>query len=48
VVEQSHSGQFVGYLKSQYDLPAPVTSLRHPGPLAIRPSEVCDILSAWS
>jgi 2-oxoglutarate ferredoxin oxidoreductase subunit alpha len=48
VVEQTHSGQFVGYLKAQYDLPAPVTSLRHPGPLAIRPSEVCDVLSAWS
>ena len=48
VVEQSHSGQFLGYLKAQYDLPAPPTSLRHPGPLAIRPAEVFDVLSAWS
>ena len=48
VVEQSHSGQFLGYLKSNYDLPAPPHSLRHPGPLAIRPSEVCDVLSSWS
>ncbi len=48
VVEQSHSGQFIGYLKAQYDLPVPPTSLRHPGPLAIRPAEVCDILASWS
>lgn len=48
VVEQSHSGQFVGYLRAHYDLPVTPTSLRHPGPLAIRPSEVCDILNAWS
>ncbi|MEI8394629.1 MAG: 2-oxoacid:acceptor oxidoreductase subunit alpha [Rhodospirillaceae bacterium] len=48
VVEQSHSGQFLGYLKAQYDLPTAPTSLRHPGPLAIRPAEVCEVLSAWS
>ena len=48
VVEQSHSGQFVNYLKSLYDLPVAPESLRHPGPLAIRPSEVCDILARWS
>ena len=48
VVEQSHSGQFLGYLKAHYDLPAPPHSLRHPGPLAIRPAEVCDVLRSWS
>ncbi|MEI6558661.1 MAG: 2-oxoacid:acceptor oxidoreductase subunit alpha [Rhodospirillaceae bacterium] len=48
VVEQSHSGQFLGYLKAQYDLPVAPESLRHPGPLAIRPSEVCDVLARWS
>ncbi|MEI6985849.1 MAG: 2-oxoacid:acceptor oxidoreductase subunit alpha [Rhodospirillaceae bacterium] len=48
VVEQSHSGQFLGYLRAHYDLPVPPTSLRHPGPLAIRPAEVCDALSRWS
>ena len=48
VVEQSHSGQFLGYLKAHYDLPAPPQSLRHPGPLAIRPAEVCDVLRSWS
>ncbi len=48
VVEQSHSGQFLGYLRAHYDLPAPAHSLRHPGPLAIRPAEVCDVLSSWS
>ena len=48
VVEQSHSGQFVNYIKSLYDLPVAPESLRHPGPLAIRPSEVCDVLARWS
>ena len=48
VVEQSHSGQFLGYIKAHYDLPVAPESLRHPGPLAIRPSEVCDVLSRWS
>ena len=48
VVEQSHSGQFLGYLKAHYDLPVPPHSLRHPGPLNIRPAEVCDVLSSWS
>jgi 2-oxoglutarate ferredoxin oxidoreductase subunit alpha len=48
VVEQSHSGQFLGYLRAHYDLPGSVRSLRHPGPLSIRPIEVCDSLARWS
>jgi 2-oxoglutarate ferredoxin oxidoreductase subunit alpha len=40
VVEQNHSGQFLRYLRSEYELPAEVRSLRRPGPLPFRPDEI--------
>jgi 2-oxoglutarate ferredoxin oxidoreductase subunit alpha len=40
VVEQNHSGQFLRYLRSEYDLPGEVVSLRRPGPLPFRPEEI--------
>lgn len=40
VVEQNHSGQFLRYLRGEYDLPGEVTSLRRPGPLPFRPDEI--------
>ena len=44
VVEQNHSGQFLRYLRSEYDvmrdLRGEVKSLRRPGPLAFRPEEI--------
>jgi 2-oxoglutarate ferredoxin oxidoreductase subunit alpha len=40
VVEQNHSGQFLRYLRAEYDLPAEVKSLRRPGPLPFRPEEI--------
>jgi 2-oxoglutarate ferredoxin oxidoreductase subunit alpha len=40
VVEQNHSGQFLRYLRSEYELPAEVKSLRRPGPLPFRPEEI--------
>lgn len=40
VVEQNHSGQFLRYLRSEYDLPGEVRSLRRPGPLPFRPEEI--------
>ena len=40
VVEQNHSGQFLRYLRSEYDLPGEVSSLRRPGPLPFRPEEI--------
>jgi len=40
VVEQNHSGQFLRYLRSEYDLPSEVKSLRRPGPLPFRPEEI--------
>ena len=41
VVEQNHSGQFLRYLRAEYDLPVEVRSLRRPGPLPFRPEEIC-------
>ena len=40
VVEQNHSGQFLRYLRSEYELPKEVRSLRRPGPLPFRPDEI--------
>ena len=40
VVEQNHSGQLLRYLRSEYELPGEVKSLRRPGPLPFRPEEI--------
>jgi 2-oxoglutarate ferredoxin oxidoreductase subunit alpha len=40
VLEQNHSGQFLRYLRAEYDLPGEVASLRRPGPLPFRPEEI--------
>ena len=40
VLEQNHSGQFLRYLRAEYDLPCKLTSLRRPGPLPFRPEEI--------
>jgi len=47
VVEQNHSGQFLRYLRSEYELPGEVASLRRPGPLPFRPDEIHQRLVAW-
>jgi 2-oxoglutarate ferredoxin oxidoreductase subunit alpha len=44
VVEQNHSGQFLRYLRSEYELPGEVKSLRRPGPLPFRPEEILKAL----
>jgi 2-oxoglutarate ferredoxin oxidoreductase subunit alpha len=46
VVEQNHGGQFLRYLKSEYELPAQVKSLRRPGPLPFRPEEITREIAA--
>jgi len=48
VVEQNHSGQFLRYLRAEYDLPGEVKSLRRPGPLPFRPAEIHAALAQWS
>jgi 2-oxoglutarate ferredoxin oxidoreductase subunit alpha len=48
VVEQNHGGQFLRYLRAEFELPGAVRSYRHPGPLPIRPEEVHRQITAWS
>jgi len=48
VLEQNHSGQFLRYLRAEYDLPGEVRSLRRPGPLPFRPAEIHAALEKWS
>ena len=48
VVEQTHSGQFLGYLKREYDLVPALSSLRKPGVLQFHPDEIHRHLLAWS
>jgi 2-oxoglutarate/2-oxoacid ferredoxin oxidoreductase subunit alpha len=48
VVEQNHSGQFLRYLRSEYELPGEVKSLRRSGPLPFRPEEIQRALVNWS
>jgi 2-oxoglutarate ferredoxin oxidoreductase subunit alpha len=40
VVEQNHGGQFLRYLRAEFELPPTVRSFRHPGPLPIRPEDL--------
>jgi len=48
VVEQSHSGQFMNYVRAHYDLPSEVRGFRHPGPLTISPTEILNRIEEWS
>jgi 2-oxoglutarate ferredoxin oxidoreductase subunit alpha len=48
VIEQNHSGQFLRYLRGEYDLQGEVSSLRRPGPLPFRPDEIHRRLVEWS
>jgi 2-oxoglutarate ferredoxin oxidoreductase subunit alpha len=48
VVEQNHGGQFLRYLRAEFELPRAVRSYRHPGPLPIRPEEVHKQIMEWS
>jgi 2-oxoglutarate ferredoxin oxidoreductase subunit alpha len=47
VLEQNHSGQFLKYLRAEYELPFEVKSLRRPGPLPFRPAEIQGALAQW-
>jgi 2-oxoglutarate ferredoxin oxidoreductase subunit alpha len=40
VIEQTDSGQFYRYLRSQCDLPADTRAVHHSGPLSVTPAEV--------
>ncbi len=48
VVEQSHGGQFLKYLRAEYDVPCELASFRKPGPLPVRPEEIHERIVQWS
>jgi 2-oxoglutarate ferredoxin oxidoreductase subunit alpha len=48
VVEQSHGGQFLKFLRAEYDLPCELASFRKPGPLPVRPEEIHQRIVQWS
>jgi 2-oxoglutarate ferredoxin oxidoreductase subunit alpha len=47
VVEQTHSGQFLRYLRAHYDLPAQVRAFHRPGPLPITAGEIHRAIMDW-
>ena len=47
VVEQTHSGQFLRYLRAHYELPAPVRAFHRPGPLPITAGEIHRAITDW-
>lgn len=48
VVEQTHSGQFMHYLRAFYELPCSPKLMNRAGPLPIRPNEIEAQLAEWS
>jgi 2-oxoglutarate/2-oxoacid ferredoxin oxidoreductase subunit alpha len=48
VIEQNHGAQLYRYLRSVYDLPARPASFHRPGPLPLRPGEVCAAVLEWA
>jgi 2-oxoglutarate ferredoxin oxidoreductase subunit alpha len=47
VVEQTHSRQFLRYLRAHYVLPAQAECLNRPGPLPFRRHEILNRLAKW-
>ena len=47
VVEQTHTGQFLRFLRAEYDLPGEVAHLCRPGPLTFRAHEILTALIDW-
>jgi len=48
VVEQSHSAQFMAWLRGHIDFPCPHHGLAVPGPLPIRPSHITQAIESWN
>jgi 2-oxoglutarate ferredoxin oxidoreductase subunit alpha len=48
VVEQTHTGQLVRCLRSDFDCTVPLTSLRRPGAMQFNPGEIHRHLIEWS
>ena len=48
VVEQNHGAQLLRYLRGMVDLPSRPASFHKPGPLPLRPGELCAAITAWT
>jgi 2-oxoglutarate ferredoxin oxidoreductase subunit alpha len=48
VVEQNHEGQLLRYLRGVADLPGRPAGFHRPGPLPLRPADICTALLAWA
>ncbi len=48
VIEQNHGAQLLRYLRGMVDLPSRPASFHRPGPLPLRPAEVCAALVEWA
>ncbi len=48
VIEQNHGAQLLRYLRGMLDLPGRPSGFNRPGPLPLRPAELCDAILAWS
>ncbi|MHB1122168.1 MAG: 2-oxoacid:acceptor oxidoreductase subunit alpha [Ramlibacter sp.] len=48
VIEQNHGAQLLRYLRGMVDLPCRPASFHRPGPLPLRPAEVCAALLEWA
>ena len=48
VVEQNHGAQLLRYLRGMLDLPGRPASYHRPGPLPLRPAEVCAAVLEWA
>ena len=48
VIEQNHGAQLLRYLRGMVDLPSRPASFHRPGPLPLRPAEVCAALLEWA
>jgi 2-oxoglutarate ferredoxin oxidoreductase subunit alpha len=48
VVEQNHGAQLLRYLRGMIDLPARPASFHRPGPLPLRPGEICAAIKSWA
>jgi 2-oxoglutarate ferredoxin oxidoreductase subunit alpha len=48
VIEQNHQAQLLRYLRGMLDLPARPASFHRPGPLPMRPGEVCAAICEWA
>ena len=48
VIEQNHGAQLLRYLRGMVELPSKPASFHRPGPLPLRPADVCAAIMEWA